>query len=74
MAGIYRENQRILKKFKPTALLTDINYRFLESFEYWMRNVRSNLDTTISVKMRNLQRVILPYMAWYGVTIEYPNG
>jgi len=58
MAGLYRENQSALKKFRPNALLTDVNFRFLESFEYWMRNVRKNVDTTISVKMRNLQRVI----------------
>jgi integrase/recombinase XerD len=58
MAGLYKENQSVLKKFKPDALLTDINFRFLESFEYWMRNIRGNLDTTISVKMRNVQRVI----------------
>jgi integrase/recombinase XerD len=58
MAGLYLENQSILTKFKPNGLLTDVNFRFLESFEYWMRNVRGNKDTTISVKMRNLQRVI----------------
>jgi len=58
MAGLYRENQSILKKFKPNAMLTDIDFRFLESFEYWMRNDRGNMDTTISVKLRNLQRVI----------------
>lgn len=58
MSGLYLENQRILAKFRPEALLTEVNFRFLESFEYWMRNVRGNKDTTISVKMRNLQRVI----------------
>jgi integrase len=58
LSGVYYENQRILKKFKSKALLSDVNIRFLESFEYWMRNVRGNMDTTISVKMRNLQRVI----------------
>jgi integrase/recombinase XerD len=58
LSGLYLEVQRILKKFKPDALLSDINIRFLESFEYWMRNERGNKDTTISVKMRNLQRVI----------------
>lgn len=58
MAGLYRENQSILQKFKPMVLLSDVNFRFLESFEYWMRNVRKNVDTTISVKMRNLQRMI----------------
>jgi integrase len=57
-AGLYRENKRILSKFKPDALIKDVNFRFLESFEYWMRNERGNKDTTISVKMRNLQRVI----------------
>jgi len=58
LAGLYLEVQNILKKFKPAALLSDVNMRFLESFEYWMRNERGNKDTTISVKMRNLQRVI----------------
>lgn len=58
LAGLYYEVQRIIKKFKPHALLSDVNFRFLESFEYWMRNERGNKDTTISVKMRNLQRVI----------------
>jgi len=58
MAGLYRENQSVLKMFRPNAILSDVNFRFLESFEYWMRNVRKNKDTTISVKMRNLQRVI----------------
>ncbi|UEG53424.1 site-specific integrase [Mucilaginibacter daejeonensis] len=58
LAGLYLEVQNILKKFKPNALLSDVNIRFLESFEYWMRNIRGNKDTTISVKMRNLQRVV----------------
>lgn len=58
LAGLYRENQSALKKFRPEANLNDVNFRFLESLEYWMRNVRGNMDTTISVKMRNLQRVI----------------
>ncbi|MGN6396566.1 MAG: tyrosine-type recombinase/integrase [Mucilaginibacter sp.] len=58
MSGLFLEVKRILKIFKPQALLTDVNFRFLESFEYWMRNIRGNKDTTISVKMRNLQRVI----------------
>ncbi|HTK20169.1 MAG TPA: site-specific integrase [Mucilaginibacter sp.] len=58
LSGLYLENKRILDKFRPDALLSDINIRFLESFEYWMRNERGNKDTTISVKMRNLQRVI----------------
>jgi integrase len=58
LSGLFLENQRILKKFRPDALLNDVNYRFLESFEYWLRNVRQNKDTTISVKMRNLQRAI----------------
>lgn len=58
LAGLYFEVQRVIVKFRANALLTDVNFRFLESFEYWMRNTRSNKDTTISVKMRNLQRVI----------------
>lgn len=58
LAGLYFESQRILNKFRANALLCDVNFRFLESFEYWMRNTRGNKDTTISVKMRNLQRLI----------------
>ncbi len=58
LSGLFLENQRILKKFRPDALLSDVNFRFLETFEYWLRNVRKNKDTTISVKMRNLQRVM----------------
>ena len=58
LSGLFLENQRILGKFRPDAILTDVNYRFLESLEYWLRNVRKNKDTSISVKMRNLQRVI----------------
>jgi integrase len=57
-SGLNYEVQRVLKKFRPNALLTDVNVRFLESFEYWLRNERKNKDTTISVKMRNLQRIL----------------
>ncbi|MEN0054469.1 MAG: site-specific integrase [Mucilaginibacter sp.] len=57
-SGLNYETQRVLKKFRPNALLSDVNIRFLESFEYWLRNERKNKDTTISVKMRNLQRVL----------------
>jgi integrase/recombinase XerD len=58
LSGLFLETQRVLKKFRPDALLIDVNFRFLETFEYWLRNVRNNKDTTISVKMRNLQRVM----------------
>lgn len=58
LAGLFKENQSVLRKFRPDALLTDVNFRFLETFEYWLRNVRNNKDTSISVKMRNLQRVM----------------
>jgi integrase len=58
LSGLTYEVQRMLKKFRPDALLKDVTMRFLESFEYWSRNERKNKDTTISVKMRNIQRVI----------------
>jgi integrase/recombinase XerD len=58
LSGLYLENKSILGKFKPDALISDVNTRFLESFEYWLRNERRNKDTTISLKMRNLQRVV----------------
>lgn len=58
LSGLFLEVQRILNKFRPDAVVTDVNFRFLETFEYWLRNVRKNKDTTISVKMRNLQRVM----------------
>jgi integrase len=58
LSGLTYEVQRSLKKFKPDALLKDVTVRFLESFEYWLRNELQNKDTTISVKIRNIQRVI----------------
>lgn len=74
-SGLNYEVQRILKKFKPDALLSDVNIRFLESFEYWLRNERGNKDTTIGVKMRNLQRVINQAIEDKLLTQEqYPFG
>jgi len=58
LSGLTYEVQRALKKFRPNALLKDVNVRFLEGFEYWLRNERKNKDTTISVKIRNIQRTI----------------
>ncbi len=58
LAGLCYEVQRILKMFRPGALLKDVNVRFLESFEYWLRHERKNKDTTIGIKMRNLQGII----------------
>lgn len=58
LSGLTYEVQRSLKKFKPDALIKDVTVRFLESFEYWLRNERHNKDTTISVKIRNIQRTI----------------
>ncbi len=58
LTTIYQDTKNMLAKFRPEALLTDINVKFLESFEAWMRFERGNKDTTISVKIRNIQRVI----------------
>jgi integrase/recombinase XerD len=55
---IYSDTQRLLKKYRPEALLTDIDVKFLEGFESFLRFQRNNKDTTISVKMRNIQRVL----------------
>jgi integrase len=57
-SGLSYDVRNMLKKFRPNALLTDVNVRFLESFEYWLRNERKNKDTTISIKMRNIQRIL----------------
>ncbi|UKJ07800.1 site-specific integrase [Solitalea lacus] len=57
-AALYKENQSILLKYRPVAMLHDLNVKFLEGFENWLRFERKNKDTTISVKIRNLQRVI----------------
>lgn len=56
--SIFYETQSMLKKFRPTALITDVNIDFLERFEDYMRYERKNKDTTISVKIRNLQRLL----------------
>ncbi|POY37147.1 hypothetical protein C3K47_08805 [Solitalea longa] len=58
LASVYYETQSLLKKFNSNLLITDLNSKLLESFEDWLRNERKNKDTTISVKMRNLQRVV----------------
>lgn len=57
-ADVFKFTVRSIIKYKPDILLTDIDTRFLESFEAWLRNVESLMDTSISVKIRNLQRVI----------------
>lgn len=48
----------MLNKYNPDIFLKDINVTFLEGFESFLRHERKNKDTTISVKLRNLQRVI----------------
>ena len=58
LSGLFKECQRMLDKFRPNALISDVTIRFLESYEYWLRHEKANQDTTISVKMRNLQRVM----------------
>lgn len=58
LAGLCLEVKRVLSMFRPGALQKDVNVRFLESFEYCLRHERNNKDTTISVKMRNLQGII----------------
>lgn len=63
---IYSDAQRLLKKFKPEALLTDIDVKFLEGFESYLRHDRGNKDTTISVKMRNIQSVL----SWNSFSVK----
>lgn len=58
LSTIYQDNKSMLSKFRPKAFLSDVNVKFLEAFESWLRHERGNKDTTISVKLRNLQRVI----------------
>lgn len=55
---VYQDAQRMLHKFRPDVLITDVDLKFLEGFEAFLRHKRNNKDTTISVKMRNLQRVM----------------
>ena len=58
LGTVFKDAQSLLQKYKPDVLLKDVNVNFLEGFEGFLRHERKNKDTTISVKMRNLQRVI----------------
>jgi integrase/recombinase XerD len=58
LVTVYEDTKNMLYKFRPSAYLTDVNVKFLEAFEAWLRFERSNKDPTISVKIRNIQRVI----------------
>ncbi len=58
LATVFSDAQSQLLKFRPTAKITDVNVKFLEEFENYLRFDRKNKDTTISIKMRNLQRTI----------------
>ncbi len=55
---IYTYTRLSINEFQPGALITDVTVRFLESFEAWLRNEKKLKDTSISVKIRNLQRVV----------------
>ena len=58
-ADVYRDTKRKLKKFKPnsTLLLTDIDHRFLNKYEAYLR--RAGLkETSISVYFRTLRAVL----------------
>jgi len=57
-AIIYDFTKRSINEFQPDAFLADVSVRFLENFESWLRNEKKLKDTTISVKIRNLQRVV----------------
>lgn len=57
-AIIYTFAKRSIDEFQPEAFITDVTVRFLENFESWLRNEKKLKDTTISVKIRNLQRVV----------------
>lgn len=55
---IYEQTQRQLINYRPEALITDVDVKFLEGFEAFLRFNRKNKDTTIGIKMRNIQRVM----------------
>ncbi|MFD1629686.1 site-specific integrase [Pseudopedobacter beijingensis] len=58
LATIFEDTRNQLLKFKPNAKIVDVNLKFLETFENYLRYERKNKDTTISVKIRNLQRLL----------------
>ena len=55
---IYEQTQRQLINYKPEALVTDVDVKFLEGSETFLKYERNNKDTTIGIKMRNIQRVM----------------
>lgn len=58
-ADVYRDTRRQLKKFKPnsTLLLTDIDQRFLNKYEAYLRGLEMK-ETSISVYFRTLRAVL----------------
>lgn len=74
-AAIFASTLSSLNEFSPNVLLIDINVKFLEAFEAWLRTEKENKDTSISVKIRNLQRVLNLAIADKFFRIEnYPFG
>lgn len=58
LCTVFTDAKSMLNQFQPNVLLKDVDFSFLEAFEEYLRFDRKNKDTTISIKMRNLQRAI----------------
>ncbi|WP_256014236.1 site-specific integrase [Desertivirga xinjiangensis] len=58
LAEVFSSTLSSLKQYKPEALLTDVNVKFLEAYEVWLRTQKKNKDTSISVRLRTIQRAI----------------
>ena len=58
-ADVYKETRRKLKNFKPNSmlLLTDIDQRFLNKYEAYLRGLEMK-ETSISIYFRTLRAVI----------------
>ncbi len=75
LASIFASTLSSLNEFKPKTLLSDVNVKFLEAFESWLRTEKKNKDTSISVKIRNIQRTINLAIADKLFKVEnYPFG
>jgi len=58
LAEVFSSTLNSLKAFKPNTLLTEVNVKFLEAYEAWLRSEKKNKDTSISVRIRNIQRAL----------------
>ena len=68
---VYKTTYKILKKFRPEFKISDINLKFVEDFDDFMRDVRGNANGGRNPKHKNLRSVIID-MVKHDINIKNP--